>query len=223
MKLVHPCLTRPLVFKENKIVTFVVENQSLLGELIFELIEQIQGEEGRFVLSSGCDILDIHKNIDMVMDIFSLELNQRKLLNKLYHELKEKALQSDYYIDTVNLMGDITTYLDKLFESISYPLSHSSEMNILDVFKLAGVKLEITHESLLEKIIDYITVIQEFFGIDFFVFVNLKSYLLEEELEKLHEFLCYEKFQLLLLESVDREKRWDWEEVRIIDKDLCEI
>lgn len=57
-----------------------------------------------------------------------------------------------------------------------------------------------------------------------FVLVNIKSYLNLEQLHFLYQQSCYDKFQLLLIEScMDEQKRIGGEHVLIIDNDSCVI
>ena len=40
MKLVHPILSSPLIFEEDKINLLIIENTKMLGHLIHELFDQ---------------------------------------------------------------------------------------------------------------------------------------------------------------------------------------
>ena len=223
MKLVHPLLEKPILFEENMANILVVENQKVFAEMVWELFNQTNGGEGQFILSSELKQLELNKRMDLVIDLFSLDFNQKKILNKLFSQLKEIATGGEYYEDSMCLIGEITTYLERIMQSIQYPLGYNSEFDISTIFKLVDVKIDITYETLLEKIIDYITLIQEFLGINLFVFVNLKCFLSFEELEQLYLSIAYKKCNILLLENSINEKRLEQEIIRIIDSDLCEI
>ena len=64
--------------------------------------------------------------------------------------------------------------------------------------------------------------VTEFEGEKIFVFVNLKSYIPEAELEALYKTAIHHKLKLLLIESTDR-ALLKHEKKLVIDNDLCEI
>ena len=53
--------------------------------------------------------------------------------------------------------------------------------------------------------------------------MNLLSYLTTYEIEKLYEYVNYQKIHVLLLESRQPEELERFSNVVIIDKDACEI
>ena len=53
--------------------------------------------------------------------------------------------------------------------------------------------------------------------------MNLKAFLSENEITLFYQSVFYEKLSVLLLESGQKETVRPYEEVRIIDKDLCEF
>ncbi|MCR6546740.1 type II-A CRISPR-associated protein Csn2 [Dehalobacterium formicoaceticum] len=223
MKLAHPLLERPIVFEENKINVLVIENQKAFSEIVWELMEQINDGEGQFVLSSDLTHLELQKYMDLVIDLFSLDFNQKRIINKVYSKLKMIAVESEYYVDSTGLISEIMRYLEKILQEIHYPLEYNQEMDIGAIFKFADVKIGTDYETIIEKTIDYLTLLQEFIGIKLFVFINLKCYLSDQDLEQLYQFVIYNKYDILLLENTMREKRFQQEKIRIIDGDLCEI
>ena len=94
-------------------------------------------------------------------------------------------------------------------------------MDITAIFRAMNVVFA-PSESLLEHICDYIDVCSEYRKIALFVFVNLKSYLCEEDLELFYSHLMYYKRNVLLLERCESSLH-PTERVIIIDNDLCEI
>lgn len=223
MKLSYPIFENPIIFKENKINVLVIENQKLFVKLINELLHQINGFDGKFVLSLNFKEIEINKNMDMLIDPFSLDINQKKVITKLYSHLKNTALDSDFYIDTKAILSEIMQYAEKISQTSQFPLAYANDIDIVSVFKILDLKIEICLESLVEKILDYCSVVQEFCGITCMVFVNLKCYLSDEELEQFYRIVSYKKIFILLLENTVREQRFEIEELHIIDSDLCEI
>lgn len=74
----------------------------------------------------------------------------------------------------------------------------------------------------MEHIVDYVKLGHQVLGIKLYVFLHLKDYLSEEDLEKLYEMVAYEQISVLLLESkmIDKLPQEQW---WIVDADNCII
>ena len=147
----------------------------------------------------------------------------KKIQNKLLANLKDIAVDSEHYLLTNDLIGQNIVYIEKLIESIDYSIEYNNMPDINSLLKIFEIKLKPDYDSVLEKIIEYIKVVNRFLNINSFVFLNLKSYLTNDELEPFYKDCFYNKINLLLIESSLSEHRLDCEKYRIIDKDLCEI
>lgn len=224
MKLVHPYIERQIIFDENKINVLTIENQKLFSEVVQEIIAVLNGGNSKFVLSEGMDIINISKVGELCIDIFSCEINSKKTITKLYEILREKSVDEDMHLKTNQILSSILSYTeDLIFEFGEYELSYNLDTDITNIFKALDVKFDLSDKTYLEKLLDYVYITSEFLSKKLFIFVNLKSFLLEEELEEFYKMMFYKKINILLLESFEREYKFDCEEYYIIDKDLCQI
>ena len=87
---------------------------------------------------------------------------------------------------------------------------------------LYGVKIENETETVLDGLIEYIKILSQMMFVPILFLVNIKSYLSKEEVLELYKMARYHKVHLVLLESIEREII-DFEQLFIIDKDLCLI
>ncbi len=78
MKLINEDLNNEIVFEENKVNLLVIENKKKFVEFIQEIIKQINGDEGKFSLFDKNTELKIHDKIDIIKDIFDLDVNNKK-------------------------------------------------------------------------------------------------------------------------------------------------
>ena len=90
------------------------------------------------------------------------------------------------------------------------------------MFKIYNIKIEETQETLLISLIEYLKILVNYCGIKIVSFINLKSYLSEEEILELYKYSNYNKIQLLLIESTERTILQN-EMVHIVDADKCII
>jgi CRISPR-associated protein Csn2 len=223
MRLVHPNWEYQIEFQENRLNTLVIESPMAMCRYIQELLLQSQGEEGLFVLSEKDELLNIAKELTVIIDPFSLDFNQRKIISKIITQIKDLAVGEDLFCETNEILSKLLQYAADLEFDMPFPLQHNESIEIVDVIKILGFRLSSEQPSLTEKLTDYFEVLRTFCGISCFVLCNMKSFLSDVDFLEFHKQVSYGKFNVLLLENMQREPFLS-EEVRcIIDKDLCEI
>lgn len=226
MILVHPFFINPLAIKNNKINVIVLEQQQLFTKFIAEIFSQISSGVGSFVLSQDGKQIDLSKTMDIVVDVFNISVNQKKAVNKLHTVLSSIAQESEYYLPTNELLTNINVYLGTIIKEQFLSLTYNEALDILGIFKFADVKFVEEKECLPEKLIDYMEVMREYCGLEYFVFVNLKSYISTSELKAFYQDILYQGFNVILVESrIDSESNGleELENIVILDKDLCEF
>ena len=122
-----------------------------------------------------------------------------------------------------DINSKIVTVLDNLTTSMGLAeINYNLDFKWNDIFKIYGVEFVEEYSGILEKLVSYIKVLSTFTDIKLMFFVNLRSYLCQEELEELYEICDYCKINLVLIEPSERLDRTV--EIRyIIDKDQCMI
>ena len=194
----------------------------ILGAYISELAEQCKGQEGRYVLSDKEKEVDLAKNVEIIFDIFSLEINEKRILNKLYSEMNELAKSEEFFVKTQEVIQGIQKYLLDLEYATDYILTFEQEIELPALFKAAGLRHEEIEENYFERIIRYVKIVVSILHIRVLVFVNLRSYLTDEQIQELMEEALRQQIYVVLVENsqkncIEGEKRY------IIDKDMCEI
>lgn len=76
--------------------------------------------------------------------------------------------------------------------------------------------------TFLERVVQYLRILSDLCRIRVVFFLNLKAFLKEKELRELYKEAAYCKIQLVLIESVMRDKMKE-EDICIIDRDMCII
>ena len=96
------------------------------------------------------------------------------------------------------------------------------DFDVTNLLKIYDVRMNSLAENLLEKIVEYIKAVNRICNIRIFIFVGLKQYLTENELEQLYEFIFYEHVYLIILEPMFTQIL-KGEKCCILDSDLCII
>lgn len=224
MKIMHPVLEHPIKFDEDMISILQIEHQEVFRNIIEEIRVQIcEGTEGEFILSDELKQYSWKSDVELLIDFFSLNMNNKKILNRLYKELEQEAVGSEYYIQTQEVIAKINQYIIGLTEKFDIALDYEEKINIQDLFKIGKITICESDTKFLEKIIDYIKVTQEFLNIQLYIFVGIKGYLTKEELEQIYGYFIYNKINVLLVENRESEIQLDIEKYYILDNDGCEI
>ncbi len=222
MRLMHPSFSVPIRFEENSIQVLIVENPALFSDMHEDLVAQVDGGEGEFVLSKSFEPVEISSILEVVVDYFHLCREQKRMQTKLISLLKNLA-QQEFQIETASVYEQLTAYMEQLIKSVDYSVSFSLPDDVGSLIKIAKVHFESDSGTLAERLLNYMTVCSELLGMSCFVLMNLKSYLTESELRKLYKMVLYKKINILLLESTQKNIITEYECVRLIDEDLCEL
>ena len=223
MKLIHEDLSNEIIFEENKVNLLIVENKEKFVEFIQEIIKQIEGEYGKFSLFEENTELKINDKIDIIKDIFILNLNNKKVLNKVYHELEKLSVDAEFLLETKNMENSLLKYIYYLIENYDYPLEIIEEIDLKEIFKLFSVKLSLCFSNKIEEILEYIDLVSKIFKKEIFILINFHIFLEKKDIVALYRECFYKKIKLLFVENQKPDIINNEEKLFIIDNDLCEI
>lgn len=219
--LAHSKSNLKIEMAEGKISVLVIENPTVMRELLQELEEQQQGNSGEIVLSIDYEPVSISKNLLLVNDPLNIDCNDRKILTKLYQSIVDEE-KTQYHLEKDNFDKAYLEYLREICLLSPLPLIYDERLNVGELLKSAHVMIDHTTGSYVENLWNFIKVMSDLFHIKVFAFVNLKSFLSKQELDLFYMQCFYEQKQLLLIESHDTPSRTD-EKKYIIDVDGCMI
>lgn len=220
MKLVNSKIDYLVDFKENIVNVLVLENQDVMSYVVYDLWNQCAGNDGDFILSDKKE-LKLDKNMQLIINPFDIDFNNKKIISTLYNNLSQIA--NEYVEEKAYINANILSLLDDIILKDKYPnIEYSLDFSWNDIFKLYSVKIEDNTETLISRLIDYMNLISSYIDVKILTLVNIKSYLSENELIELYQSASYNKIQLLLIESIER-KILSNEEVCIVDSDKCII
>lgn len=222
MRLAHVDMERVIELDCGKTVEWIIESPALFRKYVNLLNLQADGEEGTFVLSDDDTILDIAKYMEIVVNPFAVDFEDRRIQKKLYSQLQKAAYGEDMFMDTQKLNSDLQSYIFRLENICGYDIEIDTDMDVQLVFKALGVKMEGGEYNFSEKLAQYMKVMAELMGKKILVFVNIRSYLENEQIQELMKNAVYNEISLLFIENIQRDFS-EMENYYIIDKDGCEI
>ena len=222
MMIAYPAADICCELNEDKILTLTIENQHLFYSIITDIQAQLEGNDGKFVISENFQPLDMRKNTELITQLVPFTVNQKELVSKLHTSLKKKAVDEIMYQSTQEIISRISGYLYKLTEEQDMELEINAPDDIAGILKAFDVRFEDKDMFLAERILEYTITSNELKGTKLFIIVNLRSYLTDAQAEQLFQSMLLKKLQLICIESSEHERLKN-EEVIIIDKDMCVI
>lgn len=177
---------------ENQIHVLIAESPSFLSKLIETLYKEKQDGDGKILLSENDKILSFSKMSEIIVNPFTIDPNERRIMQKLYQELCAETLDQ-LVIETGEIHAKLISYLEEISLKVPYHVTFDLEENIPNLLKAYNVRLETESSNLLERIVEYLKLLHQLCRIEVVFFVNLKTYLRDEDLEQLYQFAFYEK------------------------------
>ncbi len=222
MKLAHVDMERAIELDCRKTAEWIIESPALFQKYVNLLNLQVNGEEGEFVLSNDDTILNIEKCMEIVVNPFALDFEDRRIQKKLYSQLQKAAYGEEMFMDTQKMNAELQSYIFRLENICGYDIEINTEVDVQLVFKALGVKMEGGEYNFSEKLAQYMKIMAEVMGKRVLVFVNIRSYLENEQIQELMKNAVYNEISLLFIENIQRDFS-EMENYYIIDKDGCEI
>lgn len=221
MKIVHPKINSKIEISDHEISVIVIEEPDFFSELLIDIKKQINNFEGNTVLSVSNEPVSFRKYVELITDPLSIEMNNRVILKKVIAAMEKCGQDAVYYERTQKLLAEIETYINDLSLNFDAEIE-CHDISFQQILKATELTVADEYSRLVDKIYAYMELIREFEGDKLFIFVNLSSYIGNEQSQEFVNTVIGHSFRVLLIDSHDFE-RLDKENRLIVDCDLCEF
>lgn len=221
MKLAYKDMEHILHLNQGYVNELVIENKKMFFDMVNSMAIQVAGLPGDCVLSVADKPVEFSKYADLTVQFAPFQLNRKSLLTKLYSALEKKALLSEKYVKTGELLRELENYVLRLSEDLPFEIN-CQKLAIGSVIRALSPEIEENDKSPLEKIFSYMELLRELDRDKLFIMINMRSYFSDDEMECFTESACLHDFKVLLLES-HALKKLNHTKRLIIDTDLCEF
>lgn len=224
MMLVYPEIQQEFEFSNSHVNSLVIENRGLFLRFMEDIHAQINGFDGKAVLSEKFVPISIAKRLELIYDFIGLEINRKALLNKAVAIIEKTALDEEHYLVVQKLLSQIQSFIKECSFNLQCNII-ADKLSINSMLKAAGVAFADDYggvKGYAEKLIDYMETVRELECDKLFVTVNMRSFFDDETVESLCETVMKHELKLLMVEN----KEYDMmrcEHRVIVDSDLCEI
>lgn len=223
MKINIDYIDNSIILENGKIMVLEIENKQLLFRLIKNFTDLGNGDFIDEIKAFDNDNkeINISNKILVLSDFFNFNLDTKKYLNQI----------NKIIIDNIKDSGDNTLLIlyqkllhkyNKVIKETELPIVINNEVNVESLVKMIKLKFNLS-DNLLDNLLSLIDLEKIAKANKFLIFVNLKLYLTEKELEELYKYAIYNEVKLILIDSKTYGCKTIFENKLIIDNNLVEF
>ena len=224
MKLKINGFENEILFTEKNVNILTIKNTKCFSHILQILNDKINGSESNeiFLLDENNEEMNMSKEIQMVLDIFNIDYNSKKILNKIYNIIATN-IQKNQDFEIEKMILNLRNYIIEEINELPFEFVMKNELEITEILKLYNLKIdEENYTNILEKIEILIDILSTLDIAKILIIPNLKLFLSEEELVELYKYSLYNNINLLLIERHE-ENKLKYENCIIIDENFYDF
>lgn len=211
MKLKINGFENEVIFNDSNINIIEINDAKCFTHIIDVLNQKINGYENNeiFLLDQNDEELKIDKNMYLAFDLFNIDYNSKKILNKLYEAIARNIQNTqDYELEELTLK--LKQYLINEINELPFEFIMNDSINIVDILKVFNLKIDsINYTHILEKLELLVDLISTLKIANILVIPNLKMYLNENELLEFYKYSLYNNVNLLIIERYNTKLKYE--------------
>lgn len=225
MKLVFSGLETPVELVSGVVSTLQIENEALFTRIV----RSLDCSSGDFALESyavwneGVE-LKAEASILFVSDLLHLPWDSRELMGEVIKQFEREFLEDEdfrYEVESMDLV--LSSRLLKMGFALNSDYGFKLEWDLKRYLKFRGFGVGCQDsESLLDNLLNFLSLALDAGCKKAIVFVNLKTFLTQTELKKFFEYVFYSKLKVLLVENKQDKMLYDYENKTIVDLQFIE-
>ncbi len=223
MKINIKYIDNNLEVNTDEVQVVEIENKIYFYRIISDLYNIYNGNipDDITLLDDNNKEMNNQNKLKVFLNFFDLGLDTKKYSNDIakYISFNISDENKDVLIKQYNKIINI---YKTILNDMDIPLSIESEINIDSITKLMKVTIK-TEDNLLSNLFILIDLENLFQTKNILIFVNLKQYLTNGELEELYKYSIYNEVPLLLIDSQSYGTTLNNEKKLIIDENLDEF
>lgn len=182
----------------NKLTVLSIEEVNVFSNIV-EMIYQYEEDANLKFYDDKLENLAKSK-ILTITDILEYNINSGSVLKLIYADLEEQ----------LNEKPEVKTMIEKMLSTIQDLIDYelidneldleSDEITIQELFKVMGIQIEVTSDTIIERIHEIIQVFKYLSSKKLLVFINIGAYLNEQNMKELSSFVSLNQVKVLMIE-----------------------
>ena len=220
-------LENDMIFTEEYINVLQIQDKKLFTNVINSLndnINNIEDTKERIIILDNDTEIKIEKEVLMIIDVFNIDFNQKKIQNALYNKI-EKIYKQEFerMSEFQNVFQKLQLNVLDVFNEFPFEFNYKESIGIQEYLKLLGIKISNNKEKIIDPIFSLIDVVEYLSIAKLLIFVNIKLYLGNDEIQEVYKYAMYKKVNILLIETGEEKEPLENEKILYIDSDYDEI
>lgn len=223
MKINIDYMDNSIILENGKIMTLEIENKHLLFRLLKNFTDIGSGDFIDEIKAFDDDNkeINISNKILVLSDFFNFNLDTKKYLNQI-NKIIINNIKDSSDNTLLSLYQKLLYKYNKVIKETELPIVINNGINVESLVKMIKLKLNLS-SNLLDNLLSLIDLEKIAKANKFLIFVNLKLYLTEKELEELYKYAIYNEVKLMLIDSKSYGCKTIFENKLIIDNNLVEF
>ncbi len=209
------------IFSDNMICELVLDSADVFRSFLCELHHQFETAEDFLILSSNDKELVLNKSAEIVSDPFGIDLNNKKLIGRIYQDLisESKELKAEKVYEVQNMLEN---YIMELCDNSEYSITYDHDPDFAGILRSFNVRVDTEDFDVINRLVSYIRLVHRVLHTSLFIFVNVRDFLNDDMMELFYRSIRKEEIYIFMIERQEY-KKMDWIDRMIIDSDLCLI
>ncbi len=206
---------------DDVVNVIIIKDVNYFSNIIKIINDSMNGIETNevFLLGDEEEELKINKECYLLLDLFNIDYNSKKVLTKIYDYIEDNVKNNQDY-EVERLVLKIRNYLIQEINELPFEFTMKSELEITEILKLFSLKIDDeNYQTILEKVEILIDILSTLEISKILIIPNLKLYLNNNELVELYKYSLYNDIKLILIEREDYCKL-KYEKVITIDENF---
>lgn len=220
MMLSYEYLNDAVELSNSKIPVLVIENKKIFRQALRSFLDDTVEE--LFTFSQDFKPFDFNKRGFFISNAIDLDFQNKKLVNKI-NSLMQKTAVNEYGEDLASIQTLLINLFDKLNKMYDFEYDSNFEIDYSSILKLLQFNIDTSSHDLPQLLISYIILLNKYLKFDLFVLHSLYDVFDNNELEGIYETLSLSHINILILSSSKPRRISKFEEIHILDPDLCII
>lgn len=207
-----------IIFNNDNISILQINDSKCFSHIIEAINDKINGIDNNeiFLLNDDEEEINMSKNAYLIFDLFNIDYNSKKILNKLYDIISDN-IQKSQELEFEELSLKLRNYIIQEVNELPFEFVMDRELGIPEMLKSYDLKIDSdNYSNILERVELLIDLISTLKISQILIIPNLKIFLSDDELVELYKYSLYNNVNLLVIERDNRNKLM-YEQLLLID------
>lgn len=181
---------------------FVIKDHNEFFKIQKELINQCNGEQGKFIIYGSEKSISFDSQIEIIPNVYTIDINTRKIVTNLHKSLSKQVILGDQFFEFDEIKNNIKNFLNELRKITLINFEYNDEdIAVEDFLKLYEIKYSDQNLLPSELLIKYIELIKEVMKLKIVIISFALYNLNKDEIDNVIRYCIQNDILLVFLEK----------------------